>query len=184
MSHAERQGTFDFEPFVREHYARVLAYLQHRTRDPNLAEDLAQETFLQAYRSRERYDPERAGVREWVLGIARNVSAYAARQRERSSRELRLAETIAEAAWTVQRSGSEEEARLSALRRCLGALAERARTILGLLYDRSLTYDQIAQELHVGLSAVKMAASRARQSLLDCLRRKLAPSGGGPENAG
>lgn len=163
---------FDFEDFVRRNYGRVLAYLLSRTRTSDLAHDLAQETFLQAYRSRHSYDPARAGQVEWVMGIARNVSANAAR-RQSSRAEQRVGlEAILERAWKAAPASAAEDERLYTLRRCLEELTERTRTILELLYEGGLSYAEIAEQLGLGLSAVKVAASRARQSLLECMRRR------------
>ena len=41
--------------------------------DPGAAQDVTQETFVKAWRSADRYDPERASRRVWLFGIARNT---------------------------------------------------------------------------------------------------------------
>lgn len=159
---------FDVEVVAREHYADIVAYLRSRTRNAELAQDLAQETFLQAHRSRRRFDPARGDVREWLFGIARHVSASAAR-REGTAPRL---EALIEGAWTKPPPGFEDH-RLSALGRCLETLQSRTRDILRLLYDESLGYAEIGERLGLGLSAVKVAACRARQALAVCVRRRL-----------
>ena len=162
------EGGFDFEASARSHYADILAYLRSRTRNPEAARDLAQETFLQAYRSRRRFDPERGDAREWLFGIARHVSASAARRGG-----LPTLQAIVERSWSAPSEASGEDARLSALGRCLEGLASRTRDILRLLYDESLGHAEIGERLGLGLSAVKVAACRARQSLAECVRRRL-----------
>jgi len=161
----------DFETFARTHYADVLAFLLARTRNPETARDLAQETFLQAHRSRQGFDPARGGLREWLFGIARNVSAHAARR----AAALPRLEALTEAAWAEPRPA--EDGRLAALDRCLEALAGRTREILRLLYEESAGHAEIAERLGLGLSAVKVAACRARRALADCVRRR---TGGRP----
>jgi RNA polymerase sigma-70 factor (ECF subfamily) len=156
----------DFEAFARAHYADVLAYLRARTRDPETARDLAQETFLQAHRSLRAFDPARGGLREWLFGIARNLSANAGRRRA----TLPRLEALAEAAWAEPRPA--DDPRLAALDRCLESLAERTREVLRLLYDDALGHAEIAERLGLGLSAVKVAACRARRVLADCVRRR------------
>jgi len=171
----ERSGDegFDFEAFTREHYNSILAYLLARTRNLALAQDLAQETFLQAYQSRRTYDPSRASHLDWVLGIARNVSAYAARRQSARDRKMTYLEAIAEKAWLERPGGPEEDARLAALRKCLEVLTERARQVIELLYESGYTCAQVAEQLGMGVGAVKVAAFRARQTLLECVRRRL-----------
>ena len=162
---------FDVDAVARDHYADILAYLRTRTRNPELARDLAQETFLQAFRSRRRFDPLRGDAREWLFGIARHVSASAAR-REGSLPRL---QALVDDAWTGA-GASAEDVRLPALDRCLESLASRTREVLRLLYDDALGYAEIGERLGLGLSAVKVAACRARQALAGCIRRRL---GGG-----
>ncbi len=164
----------DFESFTRTHYAHVLAYLRWRTRDPHVAQDLAQETFLQAYRNRETFDPARGSERGWLLGIARNVSAYAARRQGNRPQELPGMDAIADGAWFDPRGPRREDSdRETALHRCLETLTARARAILDLVYRDRIAYAEIARQIGMGLSAVKVAACRARQALAECMRRRL-----------
>lgn len=159
----------DFEAFARAHYADILAYLRSRTRNPEAAQDLAQETFLQALRSRGGFDPGRGDAREWLFGIARNVSASQARR----AGSLPRLEALVEDAWRGPRPGPADDARLSALDRCLESLASRSREILRMAYDESAGHAEIAERLGLGQGAVKVAACRARQALAECVRRRL-----------
>ncbi len=176
----ERAGDegFDFEAFTRQYYNTILAYLLSRTRHLALAQDLAQETFLQAYRSRQSYNPARAGHLDWVMGIARNVSAYAARRQGARARKMTFLEAVVEKAWLEREGGFEEDARLAALRKCLEILTERARQVIELLYESGLTCAEAAERLGMETGAVKVAAYRARQALLECVRRRLAAARG------
>jgi len=157
----------EFEAFARANYPEVLAYLRFRTRNAELAEDLAQETFLQAYRSRRAFDPNRGGPREWVLGIARNVSASAARRRGLGPR----VEAILENAWAAPCEREEEDARLSTVRRCVDTLTSRTREVLRLVYEEGLGFAEIAERLGLGVGAAKVAACRGRQAVAACVQR-------------
>ncbi len=164
---------FDLEASARRHYADILAYLRSRTRNPEAARDLAQETFLQAYRSRRRFDPERGDAREWLFGIARHVSAAEARRGGAHP----VLQAIVERAWSSCPPTAADDARLSALGHCLGGLASKTREILRLLYDQAMSYADIGERLGLSLGAVKVAACRARQVLAQCIRRR---TGGRP----
>jgi len=76
---------------------------------------------------------------------------------------------VADAAWDAPR----DDARLAALRECLESLAERARAVLAHVYDQGLSFAATAERLDMGLSAVKVAAHRARAALMECVRRRL-----------
>ncbi|XOV85708.1 MAG: sigma factor [bacterium] len=58
-----------FTVLISRHQGAVRASLNHLTRDPSLAEDLAQETFIRAYRRISQYQIGRS-FRAWIGGIA------------------------------------------------------------------------------------------------------------------
>jgi RNA polymerase sigma factor (sigma-70 family) len=67
--------------FVRRYQARVYGLVITIVRDPGTAEDVAQETFVRAWRNAGTYDPRRGRVATWVLTIARNAAIDAMRAR-------------------------------------------------------------------------------------------------------
>lgn len=77
-----------FGVFYDRHFEPVLGYLARRTRDADLALDLAAEVFAAALKARGRYRPERAPARAWLLGIA-NKKLLASWRRERIERGAR-----------------------------------------------------------------------------------------------
>lgn len=60
--------------FVRRFQSRVYGLALTILGDPKAAEDVAQETFVRAWRHADAYDPRRGSVPAWLLTIARNVS--------------------------------------------------------------------------------------------------------------
>jgi RNA polymerase sigma-70 factor, ECF subfamily len=62
----------DLEEAFRRHQREIFLYLRRVTGDSGLAEDLAQETFLRAFRAALSYRGD-ASVRTWLFTIARNV---------------------------------------------------------------------------------------------------------------
>ena len=67
--------------FVRRYQARVYGLVITIVRDPGAAEDVAQETFVRAWRHAGTYDPRRGRVATWLLTIARNAAIDAMRAR-------------------------------------------------------------------------------------------------------
>jgi len=67
--------------FVRRFQAKVFGMAVSVTRDPALADDVAQEAFLRAWRSASTYDSVRGSVAAWLLTITRNVAIDAVRAR-------------------------------------------------------------------------------------------------------
>jgi RNA polymerase sigma-70 factor (ECF subfamily) len=67
--------------FVRRHQSRVFSLAWTLVGDPDLAEDVAQETFLRAWRHGTRFDPRKGSVRSWLFKITQNLAIDALRMR-------------------------------------------------------------------------------------------------------
>src|SRR3954454_24202762 len=69
-----------FAVFYRRPVRALLGYFLRRTRDPELAADLAAETFAAALDGCHRFRPERGPAIGWLYGIARRQLAHAQRR--------------------------------------------------------------------------------------------------------
>jgi RNA polymerase sigma-70 factor (ECF subfamily) len=131
-------------------------------RDPALADDIVQETFIKAW----RFAPLDANgdiPRAWLTRVARNTAISALRgRREDPVRDDDLAETPSgpSTARTV-----EGRAQLGDLRVALDALDDDERILIVLREVDGLSYDEIAAALGLPLSTVKTRLFRARQQL-------------------
>ena len=67
--------------FVRRFQGRVYGVAINILGDRGLAEEVAQEAFVRAWRYADAYDPERASVATWLLRITRNLAIDALRRR-------------------------------------------------------------------------------------------------------
>jgi RNA polymerase sigma-70 factor (ECF subfamily) len=76
--------------FVRRYQRRVFGLALTIVGDSQMAEDVAQETFLRAWRHADAYDARRGRVSVWVLAIARNLAIDAVRLNGRGSHDLDL----------------------------------------------------------------------------------------------
>jgi RNA polymerase sigma-70 factor (ECF subfamily) len=131
------------------------------------AEDVVQETWVQAWRSAARYDRARGSVVAWLITIARSRAI----DRLRSMASRLNAETAAEAeAGLARTSAQDAPAAASAaselggrVRAALTALPERQRHALELAYFGGLSQSEIAARLDAPLGTVK---SWSRQGLL------------------
>ena len=74
-----------FEELYREHLRDVYSYCYYRIGNHHDAEDITEQTFLQAYRHFERARRESAGrpLRPWLIRIAHNLAANHHRDRSR-----------------------------------------------------------------------------------------------------
>ncbi|GLI25870.1 RNA polymerase sigma factor [Agromyces rhizosphaerae] len=121
------------------------------------AEDVTQQVFVKAWRSRERFDPERS-LSAWLTGITRYAVAD---MHEARSRERRLAEAAAGELAVTQTVDPRMEERVLVADE-LSHLPPEPRRIMHLAYYEGLTHGQIAERTGMPLGTVK---SHVRRSL-------------------
>ncbi|MGI5273562.1 RNA polymerase sigma factor [Nonomuraea sp. CA-218870] len=143
------------EELYREYWPLVCGFLQRRTRDPHLAEDLAQETFIKATRALFGWRGENPGA--WLLAIARNVLIDHARRR-RLELPLPDPEELAVPALNV--------AALD-VRQALEQVHEQHRRLLQLVYIEGFSLVEVAAMTGKSTAAVKTAIWRARAAFAD-----------------
>jgi len=150
------------EDAIREAYRRW-ATLVHTVAVRSLgsvadAEEVTQQVFVDAWRSRHRFDPTRARLPAWLLGIARHAVADA---HERRARDRRLADAAPVAPETAS-PADDRVVDSVVVADALARLGDPQRTILRLAFYEDLTHDQIATRLDLPLGTVK---SHVRRSL-------------------
>ncbi|MEO6006098.1 MAG: RNA polymerase sigma factor [Opitutus sp.] len=149
-----------FGELVRRHQSAVRNFLRHLSRgDAALADDLAQETFVRAYRSIRRYQGNSSFV-SWLLGIAHNLWRNARRQqRNHVSLDGSEIDTTNNAAG--QRGSELREDLKSALK----TLSSDEQLALHLSYQQGLSHREIAELLDWPLGTVKTHLSRSKEKL-------------------
>ena len=128
--------------------------------DRDLAADCVQETFVSAWRSRERFDPARGSLPGWLLGIARHRvhDLYRAQARTPTPRAVEADE--AERGPLLDSESGDLVERLL-LADALATLAPRARQVLELAFYSGLSQSDIAARLDLPLGTVKSDMRRA-----------------------
>lgn len=119
------------------------------------AEDVTQQTFVAAWRSRGTFDPDRGALRGWIVGIARRGIADALEGRTRDRRRL-------EAVREFPPSAEHDHVDNLVLASEIEALGDPRRTIMSLAFYEGHTHEYIAESLKMPLGTVK---SHIRRSL-------------------
>jgi RNA polymerase sigma-70 factor (ECF subfamily) len=179
-----RRGSKDaFCDVVALTQAHVRAYLSRYVQAKSVVEDLAQDTFLQAYVSLRDYDP-RLDFRRWLLGIARNRAlSYLRGEAHRREREARAAGTSL-AAWWSRHAATDEadpdlhDRELRALEACVKSLPPESAHLLDAYYIQGRTAADLARSTGKSENAVWVAMLRLRQALHRCVQGQLAGMGG------
>lgn len=169
VSELQGSGAGDLRPFdqlVLRHQGRIVANCRYLTRSPNDAEDLAQEVFLKAYFALGRFEG-RSTFKTWLQRIKINHCLnYLDKAKKREVVSLNEP-TLAEREELQIQSDAERLAQASSERRriasILDSLTDTLRVPLLLRDADGYSYQEIAEQLNSGLSAVKMRIKRARE---------------------
>jgi RNA polymerase sigma factor (sigma-70 family) len=159
---ASRRGELDaFGRLVARYQDVVCAVSYSSTGDRALSEDVAQETFVAAWRQIDRARP--ATLRQWLCGIARNLGRKA---RRKTRRETPLEDEMHAAATTpfddLARADAER-----VVREALARVPENYREVLVLYYRENQSIRDVATTLGLGEDAVTQRLSRGRRYLAD-----------------
>ena len=133
------------------------------------AEDVTQQVFVSAWRSRADYSPARGSLAGWLVGITRHRLVD---HHRRQQRQLRLATTLESEAATGPPAGPPPERDLERLVLVaeISQLPDPRGTILRMAFWDGYTYAQIAEGLGLPLGTVKSHARRALLHLRDRLK--------------
>jgi RNA polymerase sigma-70 factor (ECF subfamily) len=171
-----------FAELVGLHQGRVRAYIAGSISRPDVVDDLAQEVFLAAYRSLDKYRPD-APLGIWLLGIARHKALNHLRQelrrlsRETRSLEAALAPLKLEALEADDRELPLRDRELAALQRCLEGLPPDGATMIADRYFRARSISDIARALGKREGAIRMTLLRLRQGLRSCVETRMSREG-------
>ena len=146
----------------------------HRTayrlvRDTQLAEDIAQESFLRLWKIAESWQP-RARISTWLCHVARNLAIDVIRRRTRE-RTQEVDDTIAADDPTALEQMSSREARAE-IDQALQALPERQRHAIMLVHFGECTGAAAADVMGISVEALESLLSRARRALRAALGGK------------
>ncbi|MBI5395273.1 MAG: sigma-70 family RNA polymerase sigma factor [Verrucomicrobia bacterium] len=186
MVKVRRGSRAAFETLMTKYHKPVINMIFQSISDPVEAEDLAQNVFLQIWKTRSRYKPT-AKFSTWLFTIARNMCLNEVRRRARHRAEsldqppketadgteqpLQVADPTAMSADDAALRGELHKQVEAALR----TLPEVQRTAMMLLRHKEMPYEDIAKVLGCSLSATKSIIHRARETLRARLKPYLRP---------
>jgi RNA polymerase sigma-70 factor, ECF subfamily len=157
-----------FDGWVGQHHRLLYGIAYWWTGSRPDAEELTQEAFFQAYRSRSGLRDIEA-VKGWLVGILRNCYAQMNRKR-RHKVEISLDEMIEEFGELNRLNPDRPDLdQALALHQSLESLDERHRLPVVLFYFQDLSYREIAEALELPIGTVMSRISRAREMLHDRL---------------
>ena len=158
-----RAATKDLDAFgelIRRHQDFVYGAAMSVVRNPSIAEELAQDTFLRAFRALDGFRGD-AQVRSWLYRIATNLAKNAVTRRKEYPTDQGLDLPVQ----------SHPMARLESLamsvdmRAAIDRLPDNLREALVLREFDELSYEEIAERIDTPLNTVRTRILRARRAL-------------------
>ncbi len=169
-----------YRELIRRYERPVFALLFRMVRDRELAEDLAQETFVKALNAIDSYRPE-FKFSSWIFKIGNNAAIDHLRRRELDTLSLDgspHAETPEAMQATALQIGARQESPLDTveakelggvIEAAIGALRPEYRSCILLRHVEGRAYEEIAEMLNLPLGTVKTYIHRARNELRQSL---------------
>ena len=144
--------------------ARAFGLAVRVVRDPAQAEEVAQEAFLEIWRTASRFDPARGSAVSWILTLVHRKAVDRVRSAEASTRRDT---TYHQSTQTVEHDSTAEAAQASMearrVRQALGSLTEVQREALELAYFKGYTHTEVATMLDLPVGTAK---TRIRDGLI------------------
>ena len=181
---AKERGTIDEPEHWVDRYGDLLyRFAMARVKDPSIAEDLVQETFLAALHSRRRFEG-RSAPRTWLIAILKHkiIDHIRKKTKEQTSDKL---ETLSDGDDDFDANGKwhlrpkkwsihpdevyQQKEFMETLYRCLGQLPERLAKAFVLREIDEMSTEEICKSLDITATNSWVMLYRARMSLRRCL---------------
>lgn len=175
----ERARSGDEESFraIFERYARpVISFIYDMVNERELAEELAQETFVRAYKRLHSLN-EDAQISTWLFGIAKNVAREALRVRRRRDANRVELSLLTDDDLRNSNAAPLPDALLlnrelnDVIRHALAALDEDKRLVFSLKVFHHLSYEEISRITEFSIPKLKTDLFRAKAEM----RRRISP---------
>jgi RNA polymerase sigma-70 factor (ECF subfamily) len=189
VERVKRGDTKAFEMLVVKYQRRIERLIGRMVRDVDLVPDLAQETFIRAYRAIPQFRGESAFY-TWLYRIAVNTAKKALVELKRDPLVLESSRVLGEDDDETSRveneltDGETPEAVLAsreiaaAVNAAIEALSEDLRQAITLREIEGLSYDEIAVVMNCPIGTVRSRIFRAREAIAERLRPLLDTRGG------
>jgi RNA polymerase sigma-70 factor (ECF subfamily) len=179
MLRVKRGDRAAFAELVEKYQRPLFNFICRTLRDETESEDLAQNVFLQVYKSRQRYE-QTAKFSTWLFTIARNLCLNEIRRRSRHPAES-IEENHSDNEEQPARQYEDKKNSLPTdnvlhgelakkIEAALAELPENQRTAILLCRQEELSYEEIAKILECSLSATKSLIHRGRETLKEKLK--------------
>jgi len=140
----------------------IYSYIYLRIQNRETAEDISQEVFMNAWRSRDTFNPAKASLKSWLFTIAINeIRDYITKLSNKKTTNLdKIAEKIPDDKEEITDKIYKDE-KLHLINKKLNLLGEKYKTIIILRYQQDMSVKEISEILNIEYSSTKVSLFRA-----------------------
>ncbi len=153
--------THAFGELIRRHQSQVRNFLRKLAKDPELADDLAQDCFLHAWDKLRTYSGRGTFI-GWLMKVAYTTFLQSKRKSKRYGEILEEAGHLADA---ESRSYTEPVDDVTDLDKLLGVLNEEERAVVVMSYACGLSHREISEATDQPVGTIKSLIFRAKEKI-------------------
>ncbi len=159
----------EFEEIYREFSPRIFSFLYKLCKDYSLAEELTQETFLQAFKSFYKFKG-RCGIATWLTAIAKHTFYHYLRKNRLGADAISI-EHLTDTYCSNTLGDPENELKKKmvgeAIRKMVNRIPEKYRDVVILRIYGEMPFSQVAEALGITESSAKVIFFRAKKMLME-----------------
>ena len=169
MSGKRAEPPFEFVQLLTSNQSRLYAYVLSLLGDRTQAEDVMQETNAVLWRKANDF---KLGTNfgAWMLKVA-YLQVMAHRRKITRDRLVFDDDFLADIADDAQQQSERHEEKQRLLADCIGKLNERYQNLIRRRYTEGATLESMASQSHQSEGSIKQALFRARNALIECVKR-------------
>lgn len=168
MAQVQQGDQAAYQLLVRRHAQGLQSFAQRLLRQPDDADDVAQETLLRIWQHAQQWQLERVRFSSWLYRIAHNLCMDRLRRAKRQRTDVMDNDTLDQAA-SGELAGPEQQFSNAALGKrlhlAIAALPERQRSALMMCFHQGFTNQQAAAVLSISIDALESLLARGRRTL-------------------
>ncbi len=154
-----------------DHVDELKGFVTSLIPDPELVDDVVQETFVAVTARAAHYDP-RQSFKAWLFIVARDKIREVGSRADAEARPF--ADDVLEVLAASHKGFAMTTDQMRFLDECIAMLAPQARRIVALRYQNSMKPRHVAKALGWTAGSVRVALSRARAAIRECVDKKTA----------
>lgn len=163
-----------FVAFIRQYQARLRAFIRGMGVASHAVDDIAQETFLTAYKKLNEFDQDK-DFGNWLYGIARNILRNELRKDARHSRIMdeKLSHYLLEEFELDYEPSDQKGEEITALKECIKTLPDKSKNLIEKKYSDEWKTPSLTAHFSMSDTAVRLALMRIRRKLKTCMDYRL-----------